>query len=400
MFQRVAVPGTIFNELQSAYAASAAAIAGLGAVYLYIYGGMQVFAGMLADGTGSSKTLILGGALLAGGSIFFPLSGAPAGLYISRAVVGLGASLIYISMLKHIDITFSNQNFPLVFSCSIVAGYSGGLAATYPFERMASLAGWRVSLLGAGFACLFFVIFSSIRLKGTFNYRKTPNSLKTVKKVLKNKAIFPVMVSGCSNFSVYFLLQATIGKKMLEDFAGISSSQASAFPFLMMLATMISVLFHGFAGKKTSRRKPFALASGSLTAAGAGLILINLNFVNSTPLFLISYLFCAWAGGNILNATLVKEINPPGSAATAVGIYNGAMYSSVALTSSLAGAVMDMFRLHAREIPGAIIYPASSYSVIFTGCAALGIISIAAALKIRESPAAETPPGGNILLEE
>ncbi len=384
MFQRIAVPGTIFNELQSYFGISAAAVAALGSIYLYIYGGMQIFAGMLSDGMGSSKTLITGGVLLAAGSIFFPFSDSQIQLYLARAVVGLGASLIYISMLKHIDISFSERNFPLVFSASIVAGYSGGLAGTYPFERLVELAGWRESLLIAGAVCLLLVVFSSLRLRKTFSYRRTSYSLQTVKNIFKNRSILPVIASGSSNFSVYFLLQATIGKKMLEDFAGMSSPGAASFTFWMMFATMASVLFHGFAGKKTGRRKAFSITAASFTACGAALILLNLMYFNSKPLFLLSYLMCAWAGGNILNATLVKEINPPEAAGTAVGIYNGAMYTSVAITANLAGLVMDMFRHQAEITPDAVIYPVSAYIAIFSGCAALGIFSVVSAVKIRE----------------
>ena len=42
-FQRVAVPGTVFNELQVDFNASAVAITALGALFLYIYGFWQIF---------------------------------------------------------------------------------------------------------------------------------------------------------------------------------------------------------------------------------------------------------------------------------------------------------------------------------------------------------------------
>lgn len=399
MFQRVAVPGTIFNELQSSFLATAAQVAALGAIYLYIYGGMQLFAGMLADGIGSSRTLVAGGALLAAGSLFFPLSSSMEHLYMSRAAVGFGASLIYISMLKHIDISFSRENFPLVFSISIVAGYSGGLAGTYPFERMSGFAGWRESLMLAGIICLLFTAFAGTRLRKTLARRKNSCSAGTIGKILRNGKIFPVMASGSANFSVYFLLQATIGKKMLEDFAGLSSPSAATFTFLMMLTTMVSVLFHGFAGKRTGRRKPFSVAGASLTAAGAGIILANLLFFNSPRLFLFSYLLCSWAGGNILNATLVKETCPSGAAGTAVGIYNGAMYTSVAVTANIAGVVMDSFRHQAIETADAIVYPAAAYVAIFSGCAALGAFSVAAALRI-DDPKTGSMAGTPVILEE
>ncbi|HEY3417200.1 MAG TPA: MFS transporter, partial [Armatimonadota bacterium] len=51
-FHRVAVPGTVFNELQHDFGATAGAITLLSAIYLYIYGGMQLIAGVMNDKLG------------------------------------------------------------------------------------------------------------------------------------------------------------------------------------------------------------------------------------------------------------------------------------------------------------------------------------------------------------
>ncbi len=382
MFQRVAVPGTIFDELQMGFHVSAAAIATLGSIYLYIYGGMQVFTGMLADRLGSSRVLVAGGIFLAAGSVFFPLSATMTQLYLTRALVGLGASLIYISMLKHISHFFSVEQFPLVLACSIAAGYSGGVAATYPLERLTFHTGWRTSMLIAGLICLLAVTVSSWLLKRNFSREKPTNSFAAVKKIIRNRRIYPVIVTGSANFSVYFVLQATIGKKMLEDFSDITSSQAAFFTFLMMITAMVSVLLHGYLGKRTGGRKSFAVAAALMTMLGIGAILLNLCFFNSTALFMASYLVCAYAGGNILNPTLIKEISPSEAAGTAVGIYNGAMYCSVAILANIAGMIMDMFGDLATETPEAIIYPANAYRTIFALCLGIGLLSLVSALKI------------------
>ncbi len=384
MFHRIAVPGTIFDELQVTFEASAVAIATLGSIYLYIYGGMQIFTGMLADKLGSSKVLIGGGIFLAGGSIFFPFSNTIGQLYITRALVGLGASLIYLSMLKHISTYFSTENFPFLLSCSIAAGYSGGLAATYPFERATIHIGWQNSILITGFFCLFLVALSAYLLKDNFSSGKTVKSFAVLKNILKNKFIYPVIISGSGNFSIYFVLQATIGKKMLEDFAGLSSAHAASFTFAMMATAMVSVLVHGYFGKKSRKRKLFSIIAALLTLSGVIMIIINMLFFNNAVIFLIAYLLCAYGGGNILNPTLIKELNPEENAGTAVGIYNGAMYSSVAIVGNLAGMIMDLYSESATITPEAIIYPANAYTTIFAGCLLIAIISLLGAMKIRE----------------
>ncbi len=383
MFQRVAVPGTIFDQLQISFQVSATAIATLGSIYLYIYGGMQVFTGMLADRLGSSRVLIAGGICMAAGSVFFPISATLGHLYLTRALVGLGASLIYISMLKHISVFFSAEQFPLILACSIAAGYSGGLAATYPLERMTFYLGWRHSMLAAGLACLLTVAVSAYLLKRNSAGEEGSNALAAVKSTIRNKLIYPVIFTGSANFAVYFLLQATIGKKMLEDFSGMTSSQAASFTFLMMFTAMISLLMHGYLGKRTGGRKAFAVIAAALTVSGISLILLNLCFFNSSVLFILSYLLCAYAGGNILNPTLIKEINPSEYAGTAVGIYNGAMYSSVAILANLAGVIMDMFSDLATVTPEAIIYPVNAYKAIFVLSLGISIFSLVFACRIR-----------------
>src|SRR5512137_2690800 len=101
-FQRVAVPGTIFNELQADLKLSAATVASLGSMFTWIYGGMQIFVGMLADRFGGIRTLLAGGLAMATGALLFPLAPSTVPLFAARAVTGLGASFIYLSILKEL----------------------------------------------------------------------------------------------------------------------------------------------------------------------------------------------------------------------------------------------------------------------------------------------------------
>lgn len=80
--------------MQAEFRASASAVAGLGALFLYIYGGMQLFAGMMSDRFGVMRVLLAGGLLLTAGALVFPLAPSLVWLYAARALVALGASLI------------------------------------------------------------------------------------------------------------------------------------------------------------------------------------------------------------------------------------------------------------------------------------------------------------------
>src|SRR5450759_1644366 len=105
-FQRVAVPGTVFNELQVDFNASAVAITALGALFLYVYGFWQIFAGMLADRFGGLRMVLIGGLLMTAGALVFPLARGLPLLYTTRVLVAFGASFMYISLIKEIDTLF------------------------------------------------------------------------------------------------------------------------------------------------------------------------------------------------------------------------------------------------------------------------------------------------------
>ena len=57
-FQRTAVPGTIFNQLQSDLNLNAFQIAAMGASFVYIYALSQTFVGMLADKYGGDINIL------------------------------------------------------------------------------------------------------------------------------------------------------------------------------------------------------------------------------------------------------------------------------------------------------------------------------------------------------
>ena len=74
-FQRVAVPGTVFDEVQSEFGLSASGVAALGTLYLYLYGALQPLAGILSDSWGAGRTVLLSGLLLSVGAVAFPCAG-------------------------------------------------------------------------------------------------------------------------------------------------------------------------------------------------------------------------------------------------------------------------------------------------------------------------------------
>ena len=92
------MPGTIFNQLQSTYGLSAEAVSALGAGMVVVYAVFQLLSGMLTDRYGGARVVLCGGVVFCVGVLLFPLSlGILPLMYAARVLVGVGASVMYLS---------------------------------------------------------------------------------------------------------------------------------------------------------------------------------------------------------------------------------------------------------------------------------------------------------------
>lgn len=388
-FQRVAVPGTVFNELQTDFSAPASVITMLGALVFYLYASLQIFNGYLADRLGAGRILLFGGAVMAAGSLLFPMAHSIGLLYTSRILVGLGASFIYVSMVKEIDELFAEHHFAMMLCLAMFFGYFGGLAGTYPVERAVAAFGWRKTFLVAGVFNTLVILGVGYALYKTHRLHtgNTVFSLGQVKAVLLNRHAIPLIVCGSLNFSLYFLIQAAIGKKLLQDCYTFSSASAATLTCAMMLVNMVSVGISGFISRLfQNRRKPIILFASVLPLVWTSMVLLSLKDMLSPAWLTIGFLLAAVSTGfgPIFNSVM-KEMNATGSAGTAIGYSNGAAYLAMAIVTNVTGIVMDCYRSSATVMANATIYPRQAYIVIFVGAIVVAAITFLFSLFVAET---------------
>lgn len=394
-FQRIAVPGVCFDELQRDFKTTATAITALSSIFLYIYGFAQFFIGIFADRFGGRRTMLFGAAVLVCASILFPLSNSLSMLYFTRAILAAGASTIFISLVKEIDTLFNPRHFAILLGVSLFIGYSGGLAGTFPFERAVSHFGWRAAMLGAGVLCLLalivtVIVFRKLRVPGTQN---VPQTVIYVGSVLRNPLTYPVIISGAINFSIYFLFQAAIGKKILTDCCAVSSAQAASIIFVMMFFCMSASSLTGFISRLIgNRRKPIVLTGVFLTLITTVLLTIAMHGRPDYRIIGTGFIILgAAASMSPIVLASVKEVNLSPAAATSMGLANCTAYVVVAIIINLAGVIMDCFKEQAVATTQGIVYPIIAYRSILAGCAGLSVCSAIAAFFIRETKGAYMP---------
>ncbi|MCM8764669.1 MAG: hypothetical protein NC830_04860, partial [Candidatus Omnitrophica bacterium] len=202
---------------------------------------------------------------------------------------------------------------------------------------------------------------------------------------LLNKGSYPVIITTSLYFTIYFIFQGIIGKKLLQDTCGISSRIAASFTFVMMASAMFFVLFWGALVRIMKARKNLMISLCWISISACILIIANLIFWKEPMLFFLSFFLLALIGGSgPLTTTLTKEINPL-TIGTSVGFINGICYLFVAISGNITGLIMNRFSSKAIITPQAVIYPVSAYITVAGFCLILSIIALLSSFRIKET---------------
>lgn len=369
-FQRTGIPGTIFNQLQVGLDINAVQVAAFGATFIYVYGTTQLFIGMFVDKYGGIRVLTVGGVLFCLSSFLFPFFNNLMVLYLLRVVMGLGASTIYLALVKEADFRFGHKNYSIMLGIFLVCGYLGGLFGTLPFEQLSAAFGWRKVLIVIGIITVCTYLFM-LFMKRTIPPEKIKTDLKLTLRpflaVMKNRLSWQLTFSSAVNFSIYFVIQTVFGKKFLEDYAKMDSETAAACIFALTLISVVMLLVSGVISRlMRNRRKPLIILSAALCLLDTALMFVAIWFNFPAWVFAFCYMIYALLGGiSVIFTILMQEVNSPETITLSTGLLNGLNYISVAVTSLLIGMLLDCFAPKNVGAGHLVIYPKEAYLTLF-----------------------------------
>lgn len=379
-FQRTAVPGTIFDELQHDFALSASAVTALGSMFIYIYAAMQLAVGIVADRYGGRRALLFGGAVMCVGAAMFPAAQTATVLLASRVLIGFGTSFVYLSVVKEVDTLFAPRHFAGLLGLVLLAGYLGSIAATLPFEQAVHAMGWRNSMSMVAGVSFVAVIVAWVVLRQLKH--EAPRSgripVQLLWDVLLNRRNRALLVCGMINFPVTFVIQAVLGKKFLQDVVGLSSAGAATFVLIMACFSGMAVVCGGPALKLTGqRRKPVIIGAATMILSSTLLLLFAAVVDAPRWVFLVSYVLLAVSMiGSPSTLATMKEVNRPDVVAVTISVLNTATYLGVGVLGSAAGLILDVFGKAAQTSGERIVYPRAAYVTLFAGLAGLALVSL------------------------
>ena len=364
---RVAIPGAVFNELQSRWDLTAFQVTGLGASFMYVYAVSQLFVGLLCDRFGGAGVIAAGGAIFILGSFIFAYSDNYGLLCLGRGLTGMGGSTFYLGMVAE-AIRYFKKNYSFIISIIIMTGYAGGVTANAPFSYAVSHSSLHTVLVAAATLplavyLLYLTAFSAVRKSPVRD--DTPFSCRNLLTVMKVKSNWNIFLFFSVHWGLFYSIQTVIGKKYLEDFCRIPSGTAAVFLSASSLITAISgFVFVVICRKLGDRRKPLCLLTAETTLSVFLLLttLTALNIRNYIPAVLI----CMLASTSSLSAIVVpmiKENNSSDVTSSAIAFSNAFSYILVAVFGNLIGAVLNLFT--PENVGGKLIYSRGAYLSVF-----------------------------------
>lgn len=131
----------------------ASALSTFSILQVLVYAAMQVPVGLLVDRFGPRRVLLLGVLLLSTGQLAFAFSSSFAPALASRAVLGCGDAMTFISVLRIAARWFPAAKNPFVAQLTGLAGMGGNLVSTVVLAQALHSEGWTptftaVALLG------------------------------------------------------------------------------------------------------------------------------------------------------------------------------------------------------------------------------------------------------------
>jgi sugar phosphate permease len=354
-FHRIA-PNAIAGELRATFHASGAELGALAATYFSVYTVMQVPTGLLVDALGPRRIVALGGVAAGVGSILFGRAESLAGASLGRALVGLGVSVTFVSLLKLVTSWFREAEFGTISGFVMLIGNLGALASATPLAWAVGVTSWRNVFVAVGLSSLAGAALTWLLVRD----RPADAGLPSIRElegraehaphggrwwdglavVLRNKATWPGFFVNLGLAGAYLSFAGLWAGPYLMTVHGMTSTRASAHTFVMLVAFALSSLAVGRISDRIRRRRAPALALGLVHAA------CWVPLVAGAPLApLASFVLFAVMGGSAPAFTLswasVKEVNPPALAGTAMAVVNTGVFLGPTIYQPLVGYVLD-----------------------------------------------------------
>ncbi|MEF8841909.1 MAG: MFS transporter [Haloarculaceae archaeon] len=406
-FHRVST-GVLSGPLAREFDTTGAELGFLHASFFYIYAALQLPSGLVVDRFGSRRVAAVGLLAMSAGVVGFALSGTFLAAFLSRAVVGLGGSVLFVATLRFLANWYRPREFATMTGLTVAAAGVGGVLATTPLALAVEATGWRDSMLAAAAVGFAFTVAVALLVRDRpaaagfdpIDGVTPPEGLPDLGTVASNtRQVLAAPSTWLLGFVLFFLLGTNFtvlglwGVPYIVHLYDVSVPRASNYVLLGNLGLLVGPPVVGWISDRVGHRVPLMFAAVLTFALSYAVIFLTV----APPLAVVGVvLFAAnfTAGGNILAYAVVKERHAAAASGTVTGTVNSIGYFGAAVFPAAMGAVLDAYWT-GETVAGARIYTALGYRVAFGIATLSGLLSLACLtwfyLRYLREPADEGP---------
>ncbi|MGN9791736.1 MFS transporter [Streptomyces sp. NPDC054847] len=329
----------------------ASALSTFSILQLLVYAGMQIPVGLMVDRLGTKKVLTIGVVLFTVGQLGFALSPSYETALASRALLGCGDAMTFISVLRLGSRWFPARRGPLIGQVAALFGMAGNLVSTLVIARMLHGVGWTATFVGSAACGVVVLILLSLFLSDHPEGHEPPPARHAgpafVRKQIATSWREPGTRLGMwVHFTTQFPAMVFLllwGMPFLVEAQGLSRETAGSLLTLVVLSNMLVGLVYGqVIARHHGARVPLALGTVGATAA---LWAATIAYPGDhAPMWLLITL-CAVLGAcgpaSMIGFDFARPANPPERQGTASGIVNMGGFVASMTTLLAVGVLLD-----------------------------------------------------------
>ncbi|MGV9785719.1 MFS transporter [Streptomyces sp. NPDC003435] len=330
---------------------NASALSTFSILQLLVYAGMQIPVGLLVDRLGTKKVLCLGAVLFTAGQLGFAFSPSYGTALASRALLGCGDAMTFISVLRLGTRWFPARRGPFVAQLAGLVGMAGNLVSTLVLARLLHGLGWTPAFAGSALAGAVVLVLALLFLKDhpeghepePFPHQGAAYVRRQIAEAWREPGTrLGMWVHFTTQFpAMVFLL--LWGLPFLVQAQGLSRATAGELLTLVVLSNMVVGLVYGqVVARHHAARLPLAVGTVAATAVMWALTLAWPGEHAPMALLLVLCVVLGACGpASMLGFDFARPANPPERQGTASGITNMGGFIASMTTLFAIGVLLD-----------------------------------------------------------
>lgn len=353
-FHRMSLAAVKVN-LEDAFNITAVQYSNLSSAYFYAYAAMQIPAGILADVWGTRKTVFAGMLLMGISSVIYGLGPSYTVLFVARLFVGVGASVVFLSILKMQTLWFDESEFGTLTGITACISNIGGAISQAPLALMVAVLTWQMTFVSIGIFTVLMGIISFIVIRDRPEDKGwepiVPESKNTdkvkigegLREIFKNKYIYsPLIIDMFANG--LFVCTITWALAYLTDVYGLSTTKAGSITFFIPIGAAVGALSCGKLSDKWRNRKiiNIIMSCGSLICFSA----IALGNHGKLPLAATAFFLILIGMFELMYAVnygIAKDLNDTKYSGISTSILNTGAFVGASIFPILFGSIIGKF---------------------------------------------------------